>query len=482
MKARWRSPSGRAVSISSRFTVATPASLPLSAPPLAAVSPADVQSFQSAPELHPPLIAVRQADPGAPGYLFATSAGSGAQAGPMIFADDGSLIWFKALPPGQQAAGLRTQIFHGKNDLTWWEGQANQYGYGLGQDVVVNANYKPVAVVKAGNGLRADLHDFILAPGGSAFLLAYSPLRVRLGAGPGIALDCVIQEIDIHTGLVMWEWHSLGHIATAESFAVQPPSADIPFDYLHGDSLALDSHGNLLLSGRNTDALYAIDGHSGTVLWRLGGKRSGFKLGPGVPFTAQRDATWLPGGQIGLLDGGSPEAGSPPRGEIIKIDAGARTATLTRQLLRTPTPSARSDGGNLQALPGGGWMVGWGGSGDLSEFDAGGSIVYDAGLPQVLDSYRIYREPWAGLPSLAPSLSLREGTLYASWNGATTTTSWELSGGSSQSHMTPLSTTPRTGFETAITAPAAEAFYEVRALSASGRVLGTSKAIGAGGQ
>jgi hypothetical protein len=50
-------------------------------------------------------------------------------------------------------------------------------------------------------------------------------------------------------------------------------------------------------------------------------------------------------------------------------------------------------------------------------------------------------------------------TVYASWNGATTATSWELLTGTSASHMTAVSTTPRTGFETALAAPAA-AFYD----------------------
>jgi hypothetical protein len=135
----------------------------------------------------------------------------------------------------------------------------------------------------------------------------------------------------------------------------------------------------------------------------------------------------------------------------------------------------------MQALAGGGRLVGWSGRVEVSGFDAGGSIVYDAGLPKEFDSYRTYRAPWAGLPSLTPSLRLRDGTLYASWNGATRTTSRKLSGGPSESHMTPLLTTPRTGFETAIGAPP-PAVYAVRALSTSGRVLGPAKAIGASGR
>jgi hypothetical protein len=169
---------------------------------------------------------------------------------------------------------------------------------------------------------------------------------------------------------------------------------------------------------------------------------------------------------------------------VLKLDERARTATLSLALAR-PSGTAASGGGSVQGLPEGGWMVGWGAGGELTEFDASGRIVYDAGLPQALDSYRVYREPWGGLPTAAPALrEINAGSLstaYASWNGATTATSWQLLTGSTQSHMTAVSTTLRSGFETTIPAPVA-AYYEVRALSASGKVLASSSVVAAGGR
>ena len=109
----------------------------------------------------------------------------------------------------------------------------------------MNANYRTVAMVKAGNGLQADEHEFVVTPQGSAYILAYSPVHTSLqsagGPAGGVALDGVIQEIDIHTGLVMWEWHSLGHVGLAESHSTPPAAAASPYDYLHINSLALSS-------------------------------------------------------------------------------------------------------------------------------------------------------------------------------------------------------------------------------------------------
>jgi hypothetical protein len=199
-----------------------------------------------------------------------------------------------------------------------------------------------------------------------------------------------------------------------------------------------------------------------------------------VAFAYQHNALWLPGGLISLFDDeGAPTIKAPSRGEIVKLDLKHKTATLTSQLVRTP-PLITGSQGNLQALPGGGWMVGWGGLPNFTEFNAQGQVIYDAQLPRGEFSYRVYREPWAGQPTTPPAIAARRvgatTSVYASWNGATTVASWQLLTGSSAGALTAVSTTPRTGFETTIPAPTA-AFVQVRALSPSGRVLGTSKAL-----
>jgi arylsulfotransferase ASST len=482
-----KSPTGAVASLSSTFTIAQPASVAVSEFPTVPGGPTDVQSFLSQPALHPPTVTVhQQAGAGsAPGDLFAAPFLGPGQYGPMIFDNAGNLVWFHPLPAGQDAADLRTQLYHGKSELTWWEGRTIQLGYGLGKDVIAGANYKAVAIVKAGNGLQADEHEFTLTPQGSAYVLAYSPVQSDLSsvgaAAHGIAVEGVIQEIDIHTGLVMWEWHSLGNVAASESYSKPPTAAGNPYDYFHINSLALEKHGNLLISARNTWALYDIDARNGRVMWRLGGKRSSFALGPGVAFAYQHNAQVLPDGEISLFDDeGAPTVQPPSRGEIVKLDLKRKAATLAGQLLRASGPLSTGSQGNLQSLPGGGWMVGWGGLPNLTEFNAQGQAVFDAQLPVGENSYRVYREPWVAQPDSTPAIAARArggaDTVYASWNGATTVGSWQLLTGSSAGHMTPVSTTPRSGFETTIPAPSA-AFFQVRALSGSGEVLASSAVV-----
>ncbi len=285
-----------------------------------------MQAFHSS-TLKPPAVIVHQpaAAATAPGYIFAAPFLGPGQYGPMIFDSAGNLVWFHPVAPEQDAADFRTQLFRGKNDLTWWQGRTIQLGYGLGVDVIANANYKIVSVVRAGNGLQADEHEFNVTPQGSAWVLAYSPVQTSLASagGPagGTAVEGVIQQIDIHTGLVMWEWHSLASVDVSESYSKLPGVATAPYDYFHINSLTSDSHGNLLISARNTWALYEIDPRSGAVRWRLGGKKSSFALGAGVQFAYQHNAAFLPGGEISLFDDeGAPPVKPPSRGEIIKLD------------------------------------------------------------------------------------------------------------------------------------------------------------------
>jgi hypothetical protein len=487
--ATWRSPKGARAHLATSFTVAQPATVSTGEFPPVPGTAADVQNFHSVPTLHPPAVTIHQAAgaTSAPGYVFAAPFLGPGQWGPMIFDSAGNLVWFHQVPAGEDAADLRTQVFHGKNDLTWWQGRTLLLGYGQGVDVIADANYRTVAVIRAGNGLQADEHEFNVTTQGTAYILAYSPIQTSLAAagGPasGVALDGVIQEVDVHTGLVMWEWHSVGRVDLSESYSKPPSSATAPFDYFHINSLTTDKHGNMLISARNTWTVYDINHHTGAIMWRLGGKRSTFTLGAGVPFAAQHNATWLPDGTISLFDDeGGPPVKPPSRGEVVKIDTKSRTATLVSQFIRNPGPLTTASQGDLQSLPGGGWMIGWGGLPNFTEFNAQGQVVYDGQLPRGEFSYRVYRLPWAAQP-LEPPAVLAQTTggasvVYASWNGATTVVSWQLLAGAGATTLAPVSTTPRVGFETTIPAPAA-AFYQVRALSASGRVIGTSKVVSA---
>ena len=107
-----------------------------------------------------------------------------------------------------------------------------------------------------------------------------------------------MQEIDVASGDVVFEWHSLDHVPLPESMqANREPAQNAtkkrPLDYFHVNSVADAPGGNILISGRNTSALYLLarDGH---IVWRLGGKRSDFGPPAAVKFAFQHNARLHP--------------------------------------------------------------------------------------------------------------------------------------------------------------------------------------------
>ena len=95
--------------------------------------------------------------------------------------------------------------------------------------------------------------------------------------------DSVVQEIDIKTGLVLFQWDSLDHVPLADSYAKFPPTGT-PYDFLHLNSIEQDDDGNLLIGGRAVSALYKVNRSTGAVMWQLGGRRSSFTLGANASF------------------------------------------------------------------------------------------------------------------------------------------------------------------------------------------------------
>jgi hypothetical protein len=489
VRARLRS-YGRVRTMLDRFAIATQDAITTTPETIHAGAASEVQSFRSRPDLQPPLLSVT-ANSGAvePGELFVAPYSGPGQAGPMILDQNGGLVWFKGLPRYTSATNFRVQEYGGKPVLTWWQGDISVHGFGRGEGVIADSSYTDIAHVRAGNGDQADLHELQLTPSGTALITAYDPILCNLAAigGPayGAVTDGVLQEIDVKTGLVMYEWTSLDHVALSESYAKSKTSSTRwPFDFFHINSINLDQDGSLLISARNTWTVYEIAPDSGQIAWRLGGKKSSFKAGPGTRTAFQHDPRQLPGGLISLFDNGaSPTVHPQSRGIVLNLDGQSGTATLVSQLIHTP-PLISDSQGNIQALANGDWFVGWGQEPDFSEFSAAGALLFDAHFPVHEQSYRSFRFAWTGAPAHPPVFAFRAapahaGVVYASWNGATQVAAWRVLAGARASALRAIVQAPRAGFETPIPLPAATTgpYLAVQALDAGGRLIGTSPAV-----
>jgi hypothetical protein len=443
--------------------------------------PHDYQSFVSRPDLRPPTVTVTANSPAtAPGDLFLAPYSGPGQYGPMILDGNGQLVWFKALPHQARAADFRVQEYQGQPVLTWW-----QDPLGASAAVVIaNSAYQQTQVVHAGNGYQPDLHEFQITPQGTALMTIYSAIRCDVSAvrGPheGAVADTLLQEIDLRTGLVRFEWHSLDHVPLADSYAsARPTGLASPFDYFHINAIDILHDGSLLVDARNTWAAYDVSRSTGQVLWQLGGKHSSFAMGPGARPAWQHDARQQPNGTISFFDNGaSPQAHPQSRAIVLALDLQHKTATLVGRY-EHPTPLVAGSQGDMQALGNGDWFVGWGQAPDFSEFNAAGQLLLDAHLPAAYESYRAYRLPWVGQPTTAPAIAVKPTVkhglaVYASWNGATQVSLWRVLEGSSPSSLQPVAQATRTGFETVISAPQSGRYVAAQALADNGAVLGVS--------
>ena len=445
-----------------------------------------VRSFRSRPDLSPPAVKVATQTPvTAPGYIFVAPKEGTAQNGPMIVDDRGELVWFRPLQnQNEYAMDFKVQHYKGEPVLTWCESRVVA-GHGLGEYVIVDGSYREITRLKAGNGYEGDHHEFLITPHDTSLLTIYNPVRWDLSSvgGPkdGMALDGIVQEIDIESGEVHFEWHSLEHVGIEESYIRADQDQTEPFDYFHINSIDVDHDGNLLVSARKTFTVYKIDRKRGHVIWQLGGKKSSFAMGWGTEFRYQHDARRQPDGTITLFNNGSVDIIDPSCGLVLQLDVDRLSASLVRKYAQ-PARRHAATMGNMQVLPGGNVFIGWGSEPDFSEFTSDGDLVFDASFPPLVESYRAFRFPWSGHPSdrpvaVAERASEEEVRVYASWNGATQVATWEVLAGPRSGQLESLVSVPREGFETAMLVRTKKPYVVVRAKDRSGRVLGATEAV-----
>jgi hypothetical protein len=450
-------------------------------------APADYQSFDTLPGVQAPILSVTAADrdPAAGDILTTNGPGPG-RYGPLIYTPQGRLVWFKQLSGGVSAENLSVQSYEGRHDLTFWQGKVLSLGFGQGEDIVMDSNYRTVARIPGGNGLRADLHDFQIVPHDVTYITAYNPIRCDLspveGAPDGAIVDTAVQEIDMKTGLVRWEWHSLDHIGVAES-ETAAPMKPTPWDWFHLNSVDPQDDGSIFVSARSTWAGYQLEGGTGRVLWRLGGTNSSFKMGPGTKTAWQHDGRILGSREVTFFDNGSnPPIHHQSRAVRIALDFKTHEAHL-RSAHTHPNRLLAVSQGNMQTLADGSTVVEYGAVPEISEYARNGSLLFDAHLPLVMDSYRGLRFPWSGRPLSPPAVvanlnSTGEETIvHTSWNGATEVVSWRVLAGESPQALGPRTTIPASDFESSAVLSKKYAYVAVQALDSTGNVLKASQTV-----
>lgn len=437
-----------------------------------------IPTYRTRPDLRipPPVVTtLKRGVASEPVFLAPYDAPNNAQAGALLLDGSGEPIWEQPIPGGIVTTDFRVQQYKGRPALTWWQGHI-ELGHGVGHYVIADATYTPLTIVNAGNGRAGDLHEFLITARGTALLTTYAvtaqDLRSVGGAADGTIQDAIFQEIDIASGRVLLEWHSLDHIPIGDSY--WPVGAD--WDYVHLNSIAVDSDENLLVSSRNTHTVYKLDRSSGAIIWRLGGKHSEFELSTQAAFAWQHDARRQPDGTVTLFDNGN----TVSRAVILDVDERSHRVGLRRAYIHPDNLHASSQG-NVQVLASGNVLVGWGAQPYVSEFASTGELLFDAQLAKGYISYRAYRDRWTGIGEGAPTVVAERAAshtdAFVSWNGDTRVTRWVAVTGAGPSSLTAIGSVPRTGFETGMRISRSVTRLAMLGVDGAGMTVGTSPLI-----
>ncbi len=327
--------------------------------------------------------------------------------GPEIVNSQGDVVWFQAVPAGEEASDFRVQTYDGQPVLTWWQG-TGLGGLSSGTDYIYNDHYQQIATVNAGNGLSADGHEFLITPWNTALILSYTTATANLtsigGPADQTVINGVVQEIDIATGKVLFQWNSEDHVPFSQSEQPLPASPSTPWDWFHINAVKVDTNGNLLIDGRNTWTTYEVSPQTGSTIWQLGGKDSSFKLeaapgqvldSAGEIFAWQHDPEALGNGEYTFFDNDS--SGTPllpyTRAVTVRLDPSRKVATLLASDNQPEGLSAPSQG-DAQTTFDRKLVVGWGSLPYFSEFNPSGKLVFNAEFPAGVNSYRAYQFLW----------------------------------------------------------------------------------------
>ncbi|OJD33924.1 uncharacterized protein BKCO1_2600022 [Diplodia corticola] len=514
--------------------------------------------FKSRPDLAPPRlnITIPAASTVDKGYLFVapfaglpdtpTEQHGPRQAGPYIFRDDGELVWSGYGIYSIWATNFQAARWKGEDVLFSFEGDHNPgYGHGHGHTTILNKHYDTIRELRAGNHKLTDKHEFHIIGEKTALIQIYQPVPRDLtpwGASEEQQwiVNAIIQELDIETGELLFEWASLDHVSPDEAVLPLNPgqagsgyNSSDAWDYFHINSVDKDASGNYLISARDACSIHKISGATGAILWRLGGKNSSFTLGPNATFCFQHHARFLPTSPeydddpsielISLFDnaahgtehsGGSEVRTAPTSsGKILRLNSsssssgggggGAWTADLVQGFYPPPgTTFLSKSQGSTQVLPNGNVLVNWGSEGALTEYlMPGGEPVFHAFLDSGavlgagVQNYRAFRYEWTGVPGEEPAIvALEEDaaavsgggtTVYVSWNGDTETAAWrffEVAGDSGgrggETELVRLGDVRREGFETALRLPGRKVKGVLAdAVGRDGEVLRTTKVV-----
>ena len=326
----------------------------------------------------------------APGQIFFAPFNNGT--GPFnppflaILNNDGSFYSYKQMP--------HTEV----DFMIQPNGYYTYYDFLQGLFYESDSSFNQVSQYTVQNGFQTDAHELIFMPNGNTLLLGQDYEHVDMskivaGGNPNArVIGCILQELDPSDNVV-FQWSSWDHYQITD--AMQDINLlDTLVDYVHANSIDIDTDGNFILSARHMDEVTKINSKTGDIIWRMGGKNNQFTFfNDTIGFSHQHCVKIIPNGDLLMMDNGNLH--NPPfsRAAEYKIDQTNKTAKLVWEYRNNPL-SFSSAMGSVQRLANGNTFIGWGinvvGDDQITEVTNSGTKVFELKIPHNW-SYRAFK-------------------------------------------------------------------------------------------
>ena len=355
-----------------------------------------------------PNISVTYSTPTAPGYLFLSNLFWSTETIPslLILRNDGTPLYARNL--AANGYDFKPQP---DGTLTYYDDDSQKF-------IVLDSSGTDVDTIGSSDGYLTDPHDLRILPNGHALLLAVDNEILDMsklvpgGSTSATVVGYIIQELDTR-GQPVFQWRSWDHYNITDAEHLDLKSVWI--DYVHGNSLDVDTDGNILLSSRHLNEVTKINRQTGDIIWRLGGMNNQFAfINDPIGFSYQHAVRRIANGDITMFDNGDFHAPPFSRAVEYRLDEVNKTATLVWQYRDTPDVEGFAMG-YVQRMENGNTLIGWGaGNPTVTEVGPAGNKLYEMSFDPGIYSYRAYRYEWtqpltsAAIPQAPAALALAQ--------------------------------------------------------------------------
>jgi hypothetical protein len=307
-----------------------------------------------------------------PGFLAFSQ-----QHGAIIVDNTGKTVWYRAFDEG--------------TFINFQAHPSGQYTINFSSDssrpfYVLDELGQVVDTVKCA-GHRTRHHEALLEADGSVWLLCDEERTMDLSAWGGhdtASVGATVVQQLRQDGSVLFEWNAFDHFAITDLVRGERLGPNVNFT--HGNTIAFDTDGNLLLSHRSLNEITKVNVTTGEIMWRFGGLANEYTLlnDPRQGFQRQHGIRVATPGHLLVFDNRN---GAPSRLVRYHVNAFTRTATFVMEFVDAQDTWAPT-GGSTQYYPNGHVGLAFGRVGRVIEVDEAGNRAWQL---TGLEGQRVFR-------------------------------------------------------------------------------------------